>query len=597
MKQSCFSVPGKKVNGNIESMQKTVGWWMSADFTVDTGTGDVTGSGIIIDPGGEAIPGQSEGITGWYGGEKKWGLFNGGMTIDTGDFGQGLIVGDLADGLGWNMNSKGLFAYAGKDGAQLLEGHAFALQDNIPWQQGTPFGLVPENPDFTLGLSDIVLGPFNYGRGLFLDYSAGRFYAKGLDIIAPVFEPGAIDYSKISSGPPADADKTSNNTAANVTGQGPLATVNFADWATQVDGTGKPANGADVTATTMYSTSIIKDSGNLQMNAGAGIIFHGNNVNTSAIMFEPITDATKWTKIESHYEGSVGILEMRPHSSAGDTELRLGKTGYLWSAARIDVAGNVNITANRVTVNGNSVLDAGDIGSSSGQVAAGNHGHGTTYAAYSHSHNQYSLTTHGHSWYAASTHSHPWSQIYSKPLLDLYAGYTRSTGSLHPNTNKQHGFGRSGYAWHSAYIETVHYTFLGGLDNEDDLALIDKFTPLLDKDGKTTIKDGLQVMDLAAIPDVVTNKTTLAEESEDIWGVHLTVPELNKILSKEIIHPTVTRAMVKDHIYMNAGKVIPLAVGGIKQLNREVTEDVMEQLNHVLENIIGRVNKLEKVGA
>jgi len=48
---------------------------------------------------------------------------------------------------------------------------------------------------------------------------------------------------------PADnADVTSNNTAANISGQGALATQNDADWQTQVTGTGKPSDNATVGA-------------------------------------------------------------------------------------------------------------------------------------------------------------------------------------------------------------------------------------------------------------------------------------------------------------------------------------------------------------
>ena len=60
----------------------------------------------------------------------------------------------------------------------------------------------------------------------------------------------AVDWSSQieGEGKPADyADKTSENTAAAITGQGALATANSADWATQIAGDGKPADYADVT--------------------------------------------------------------------------------------------------------------------------------------------------------------------------------------------------------------------------------------------------------------------------------------------------------------------------------------------------------------
>ena len=60
----------------------------------------------------------------------------------------------------------------------------------------------------------------------------------------------AVDWSSQiqGDGKPADyADKTSDNTAAAIAGQGALATANSADWSTQIAGDGKPADYADVT--------------------------------------------------------------------------------------------------------------------------------------------------------------------------------------------------------------------------------------------------------------------------------------------------------------------------------------------------------------
>ena len=45
----------------------------------------------------------------------------------------------------------------------------------------------------------------------------------------------------------AGADVTGDNTAASISEQGGLATKSSADWDTEVAGTGKPANNADVT--------------------------------------------------------------------------------------------------------------------------------------------------------------------------------------------------------------------------------------------------------------------------------------------------------------------------------------------------------------
>lgn len=54
----------------------------------------------------------------------------------------------------------------------------------------------------------------------------------------------------------AGADVTASHTAAAIAGQGALATLNTADWATRVTGTGRPEDYADVTATAQVTVMV-----------------------------------------------------------------------------------------------------------------------------------------------------------------------------------------------------------------------------------------------------------------------------------------------------------------------------------------------------
>lgn len=58
-----------------------------------------------------------------------------------------------------------------------------------------------------------------------------------------------------------DADKTSANTAAAISGQGSLATANSANWSSQVAGSGKPQDSADVTSS--HTAAAISGQGSL----------------------------------------------------------------------------------------------------------------------------------------------------------------------------------------------------------------------------------------------------------------------------------------------------------------------------------------------
>ena len=78
--------------------------------------------------------------------------------------------------------------------------------------------------------------------------SSGSGYANISDKPTSLSNINGTEGTKLS-GIEAGADVTSSHTAANITGQGALATVNSADFATQVSGAEKPANNATVGAT------------------------------------------------------------------------------------------------------------------------------------------------------------------------------------------------------------------------------------------------------------------------------------------------------------------------------------------------------------
>lgn len=86
--------------------------------------------------------------------------------------------------------------------------------------------------------------------------------------LSAVFQAGDgtyLDGTPIEDLKPAErgANVTATNISAGFAGQGSLATRNFADWASQVQGAGKPENGATVGAIT---------GGNLQSGYGRGIL-------------------------------------------------------------------------------------------------------------------------------------------------------------------------------------------------------------------------------------------------------------------------------------------------------------------------------------
>lgn len=258
-----------------------------------------------------------------------------------------IVVGNVSQGKGWGLNDDGLFGYAGFDSGQLLEGHAFSVSDGIPWQRGTPYGLSPTDPNFKLDIGDAVLGAFNYGAGIMWDQSAQALYIAGAVFAGPIFSDGAIDYSKISSGPPVNADNT---------------------------------------VSSMYSTPMTKNTGDFVLNSGADIVMNGTGTNTSKIVLKPApSDASTWAQIEAVYEGSAGALAMTPCSD-GCCGMQIGTTAKTWESVGVLATGEVALSAatvaltGSVTVNANSVLTSASLGTGHYDASRGDHAHATAPA-------------------------------------------------------------------------------------------------------------------------------------------------------------------------------------------------------------------------
>jgi len=103
--------------------------------------------------------------------------------------------------------------------------------------------------------------------------------------------------SAVISDVSANADQTSINTAANIAGQGALATENAADFATQVDGAEKPANNADVT--------LSKLNGELSL-TGGGLVFASGSPKLRAGQTAYDTGTGFWLGIDTDPKFSIG---------------------------------------------------------------------------------------------------------------------------------------------------------------------------------------------------------------------------------------------------------------------------------------------------
>ena len=140
------------------------------------------------------------------------------------------------------------------------------------------------------------------------------------------------------------ADQTSINTAANITSQGALATLNSAAWQTQVTGTGKPLDYADKTNTILQTGTTITGGGIVLSNGGAIRSFSKLSYTSIAAGF--------WIGYEAgKYKLNVG-----------------GNTSYFkWNGDALEMYAGLTTKGMRINVNGDNRF-----------VIHGNRGDGTT---------------------------------------------------------------------------------------------------------------------------------------------------------------------------------------------------------------------------
>lgn len=172
----------------------------------------------------------------------------------------------------------------------------------------TPFAIFEDGSAYFSG--QVVIGGSSSG------------YANFSDKPASLSDVNTTEGTKLSGIEPG-ADVTANNTAAGIAGQGALATANAADWSTQVTGTGKPADNADVTQTIIDGGLIT--TGYIQLSTAG-------NIRSGKTAFSDTANAGFW----------IG-------NDAGTPKIRIGNAGHtrgwVWDGNVLDIVGQLRASS------------------------------------------------------------------------------------------------------------------------------------------------------------------------------------------------------------------------------------------------------------
>ncbi len=218
-------------------------------------------------------------------------------------------------------------------------------------------------------------------------------------------------------------------------------------------------------------------------------------------------------------------------------------------------------------------------------------------------------------------------------------------GNCYPIIDNTGFCGIGGANWLHGYFQNLHYnTLYTSFDALDDLQVLEDMGPVKDQDGKPIPQGrGFKGIRQRDVHPAITNLDELPSEFKKEFDIDLTVEDLEKILKEEknsikvqdiivdkqylddpngyealaknrldvyleaeefrlirdeggtrkIDGPVIDADFIESRLFTNMGKESQLVQGAIRQLNKEVTEDVMEEMNTLIEDLTGRITKLE----
>jgi len=212
---------------------------------------------------------------------------------------------------------------------------------------------------------------------------------------------------------------------------------------------------------------------------------------------------------------------------------------------------------------------------------------------------------HTHSGYASSSDSRFLTTTQKTDLTDggsttlhnhqtlVYGGYNKLYASsstvyayadIRPSSGGLYDLGTSSSYWEYIYGKNIYYhTVTAFLDTVDDLQVIDDMKP----SKKEKVHDGITIpeTDRNSMPGWLSNKDKLWEKIQADNGDLISREDFEELILDE--------EELGFMLHFDLGKSLALAFGGVRMLNKEVTEDVVEPLNAMIESLISRVNALE----
>ncbi|MBN2299471.1 MAG: hypothetical protein JXM72_12795 [Deltaproteobacteria bacterium] len=175
-----------------------------------------------------------------------------------------------------------------------------------------------------------------------------------------------------------------------------------------------------------------------------------------------------------------------------------------------------------------------------------------------------------------------WVQVYSNG--DTSEEIVTINGQeLTPYADNATDIGTSSRAWKDIYYYTA-YDQCHVYDDLDDIGILTgSYVPLLDEKGQTVTDEyGHAKLDLARLPDFLTNKKKLAADLSKRSGTEINVDTLNAILEgaepivlkvqeeSECKEITLNKKEAYRRLYRDQGKVLDIAIGAIKKLTARV---------------------------